>query len=292
MADKVKNRQELIKVLLQADAEKIKILQDYKGPMNPGAFNYPDRDGLLAYIDREIDRIEQSGEASSTRGDFHFDGIVEGSGLTITMQGRSGLAKEEPLKPIPANKKSPKDDCGKQWAMSTDTLYGLFPSGWDQEAAHIPSYIINETGRQLRDRLARAFTNDDLAAMKEFCATFIRLDDIPLSSPWFDTSGGRLQSRIKYTLNEKARPVVAFLRDVARVTAESKQEFVELARKGVETHRRDYASGHGMMRSSRRLRVTAHGPAEYRHPERKRRISVAVHFHARSLATIRMAVAP
>ena len=79
--------------------------------------------------------------------------------------------------------------------MSTDNLYGLFPNGWEQEASHVPDYIVNETGKQLRDRLFNAFANDDLAAMKEFCQSFIRLDDIPLSSPWFATSGGRLQAR-------------------------------------------------------------------------------------------------
>ena len=96
--------------------------------------------------------------------------------------------------------------------MSSTTLYGLYPNGWDQDADHVPGYIINETGKQLRDRLAKAFVENDLAAMKEFCDSFIRLDDIPLSSPWFDTSGGRLQGRIKYALNEKAKPVVDLLR--------------------------------------------------------------------------------
>ena len=118
--------------------------------------------------------------------------------------------------------------------MSPTTLYGLFPNGWDQEADHVPGYIVNETGKQLRDRLAKAFAENDLAAMKEFCESFIRLDDIPLSSPWFDTSGGRLQGRIKYTLNEKAKPVVELLRDIAGVKAESKKEFVELARKSLK----------------------------------------------------------
>jgi hypothetical protein len=52
--------------------------------------------------------------------------------------------------------------------------------------------------------------------------------------PWFDTSGGRLQGRIKYSLNEKSKPVVELLRDIAAVKAESKKPFVELARKALE----------------------------------------------------------
>jgi hypothetical protein len=73
-----------------------------------------------------------------------------------------------------------------------------------------------------------------VAAMKEFCESFIRLDDIPLSSPWFETSGGRLQGRIKYALNDKAKPVVELLREIAGVQAESKKELVELAKKSLE----------------------------------------------------------
>jgi hypothetical protein len=236
VADKVKNRQELVRVLLQADADKVKSLQGYGGVIQQsrGGFAYADQELVLVYVDRELDRIEQRGETSGATGDFHFDGVVESSGLTITMQGRSGLVKEEPLTPIPAGKKAPKDDCGKEWAMTPTNFYGLFPSGWEQESAHVPSYIVNETGRQLRDRLARAFVENDLASMKELCQSFIRLDDIPLSSPWFDTSGGRLQGRIKYTLNQKAKPVVSLLREIAGVAAESKKEFAELAQKSLK----------------------------------------------------------
>jgi predicted esterase len=206
VADKVKNRSELVAFLLRVDAQRF-------------------QREVLDYIDRELDRIEQRGQAMGAVSDYRS---------VVVLPGRSGPVKEEPLAPIPAGKKSPKDDCGKEWAMTPTTLYGLFPSGWDQEAARVPSYIVNETGPQLRDRLAKAFVNDDLAAMKEFCDSFVRLDDIPLSSPWFDTSGGRLQGRIKYTLNDKAKPVVELLRAIARVRAESKQEIVEIAQKSLK----------------------------------------------------------
>jgi hypothetical protein len=142
--------------------------------------------------------------------------------------------REEPLKPVPAGKQTPMEKCGKEWDMSPETLYGLFPNGWEREANHVPPYVVNETGKQLRDRLAKAFAKSDLPAMKEFCDSFIRLDDIPLSSPWFDTSGGRLKSRIKYTLNEKAKPVVELLREIAAVKAESKKEFAALAQKSLK----------------------------------------------------------
>ena len=173
--------------------------------------------------------MEQRGKRRGRRGR-----PVAGVGDLVRPGEANLLAKEEPLQPIPAGHKNPMEECGKEWAMSPTTLYGLFPNGWEQEASYVPGYIINETGKQLRDRLFKAFAEGDLPAMKEFCDSFIRLDDIPLASPWFDTSGGRLQSRIKYSLNEKAKPVVELLRDIAQVKAESKKEFVELARKSLK----------------------------------------------------------
>jgi predicted esterase len=232
VADKVKDRHALVRFLLQ------------NGGPNPE---------VLEYVDRELDRLEQRGEAQGAavprlpRGlrlpeKSEQPGEAPGAaipGPTIgevpepprTYQPPRVVAG--PLKPIPEGKKSPKDDCGKEWEMSTDTLYGLFPNGWDRESNYVPDYVINETGKQLRERLFKVFAENDLAAMKEFCASFIRLDDIPLSSPWFDTSGGRLQGRIKYALNEKSKPVVELLREIAAVKAESKKPLVELARKAL-----------------------------------------------------------
>ena len=236
VADKVKNRAALFTALLRVPATR----------------------ELLDYVDRELDRVEQRGQMPAPPSDFPPQSIPtpappsafpppatpaqppagpsipRSENRAIPQVNPRALPKEEALKPIPAGKETPMEKCGKEWSMSTTTLYGLFPNGWDQEANHVPGYIVNESGRQLRDRLAKAFTSNDLAAMKEFCESFIRLDDIPLSSPWFDTSGGRLQGRIKYALNEKAKPVVELLRDIARVQAKSKKDFVELARKSLE----------------------------------------------------------
>jgi hypothetical protein len=241
VADKVKNRQDVVRVLLQVDADTVRNRREHGNLLlqidprqmllqSREGFSYTDRELVLAYVDRELDRIEQRGE--TTGAVWRYRGVAEG--LLPFLKEQAPRVKEEPLAPIPAGKKSPKDECGKEWAMTPTTFYGLFPNGWDQEADHLPNYIINETGRQLRDRLAKAFVENDLPAMKEFCNTFTRLDDIPLSSPWFDTSGGRLHERIKYTLNEKARPVVALLREIAGVNAESKEELVKLARKALE----------------------------------------------------------
>lgn len=250
VADKVKNRQELVKVLLDIDASKVKNRQDRSGllmQVDPQRmaqrvleeFSYSDRELVLDYIDRELDRMEQGIQATARRSIMVDGRIIIVEGPVLSPQSPSPSADDAPLRPIPADKtsdgkKSPKDECGKEWAMTTTTLYGMYPNGWDQEAARVPGYVVNETGAQLRDRLARAFVKDDLAAMRELCDSFIRLDDIPLSSPWFDTSGGRLRGRIQYTLNDKAKPVVELLRDIAGVHAESKKEFAELARKSLE----------------------------------------------------------
>ena len=218
VANKVKNRQALVRSLLK---------------------NANPPQEILDYVDRELDRMEQHGEARAG---------VAGPGGPIAAppaylvptppipphSAYQPVRPATPLQPIPEGEKLPKDDCGKEWEMDTENLYGLFPNGWDKESSYVPDYVINETGKRLRDRLFKAFAENDLAAMKEFCQSFIRLDDIPLSSPWFDTSGGRLRGRIKYSLNEKSKPVVEFLREIAAVRADSKKEFVELARKSLE----------------------------------------------------------
>jgi len=208
VADKIKDRPALIAALLQGR---------------------PERE-LLDYADRELDRMEAAGETSAAPQTY----APPAASRAVVPEYGPSFSQVQPLTPVPAGKQTPMEQCGKEWSMSTTTLYGLFPNGWDQEASHVPGYVVNETGPQLRDRLAKAFADNNPAAMKEFCDSFIRLDDIPLSSPWFDTSGGRLQGRIKYALNDKAQPVVELLRDMAQVTAESKKEFVALAKKSLQ----------------------------------------------------------
>ena len=221
VADKMKsNHLELCKALLNVRDKKVRFQ-------------------LLDYIDAKLDRLEKRG--MMIQPPHGVPPLPPGAPVPYRpalpappKKAPSADANKASLTPIPAGKKSPMDECGKEWSMSTTTQYGLFPSGWDKEASHVPAYVLNESGQQLYERLAKAFHKSDLAAMKELCDSFIELDDIPLSSPWFDTSGGRLKGRIKYTLNEKAKPVVRLLADIARVKAESKKEFTELAQKALE----------------------------------------------------------
>jgi predicted esterase len=217
VADKMKsNYQKLFQVLLRVKNDEIQLQ-------------------LLDYVDRKIDQMEQHGIPLFR----HRPVFVEPGGVRVPHRvgqpARSRkVPKKETLKPIPAGKKNPMDECGKEWNMTTTTQYGLFPSGWDKEANDVPAYVFNETGKQLYVRLANAFQKNDLVTMKELCESFIKLDDVPLSSPWFDVSGGRLKGRIKYTLNEKAKPVVRLLRDIAHIKAESKKEFIEFAKKALQ----------------------------------------------------------
>jgi pimeloyl-ACP methyl ester carboxylesterase len=227
VADKIKNRRELIEVLFHLFDE-----------------NPPKRAVILDYIHEELDKMEKPKGR-----------LVPQPGLPVIWEpGRAILsppkpsanrparpARDLPIQPVPdtgKKKKDPMDECGKEWAMSTDTFYGMFPNGWEKEGNHVPDYVLTESGVKLANRLINAFEKNDLKTMQELCNSFIKLDDIPLGSPWFDTSGGRLQGRIKYTLNEKAKLVVEVLRLIGTVDAESKKEYVELAKKALKRIRK------------------------------------------------------
>lgn len=214
VANKVRNRYNLIQTLL-------KLYDENKN-----------RTKLLDCIDKAIDQLDPAGSTSyhPSAPSYRYSSQVYRKAVK---KAKKTVTVTVP-QPVPAGKKNPKDECGKEWAMSTSTLYGMFPSGWEKEADYIPDYVLSETGQQLARRLAKAFHKNDLDAMKELCNSFIKLDDIPLASPWFDTSGGRLKDRIKYTLNNKAKPVVLLLRYIARVGAKSKKEYVKLAKKALE----------------------------------------------------------
>ena len=126
---------------------------------------------VLDYVDRELDRIEQRGETSGATGDYRFDGCRRRLGsLPLPCKADLVAPRRNRLRRFPPARSRPRTNAAKNGPCRPTTLYGLFPNGWDQEAAHVPGYIVNETGRQLRDRLAKAFAEDDLAAMKEFCA--------------------------------------------------------------------------------------------------------------------------
>jgi len=64
--------------------------------------------------------------------------------------------------------------------------------------------------------LARSVSEDPES--KEFiaaCRSILSLTNKPMSSPWFETSGGRLRSEIQYSLSPKGQMFLRFLRVVA-----------------------------------------------------------------------------
>jgi predicted esterase len=218
VADKIGNRRMIIAFLID--------LSETEHPFR-GVY-YTE---LLDYIDKELDRMEN--ETAITCYPSPPDAVLPRI-VTPPASTRPTRAENPPLEPIPVGKKDPMDECGKEWAMSTTTLYGMFPNGWDKESKNVPDYVINESGKKIFLRIIKAFNTNDLKTMEEICNSFIKLDDIPLSSPWFNTSGGRLQSRIKYTLNKKSKLVVEILKQIAQVKEPSRKEFATLAQKALD----------------------------------------------------------
>jgi len=108
------------------------------------------------------------------------------------------------------------EECNRPWAMTTESLYGMFPADWDKEAEAIPDFIVNSTSDDLSKQLARSVSEDPES--KDFiaaCRSILLLTNKPMSSPWFETSGGRLRSEIQYSLSPKGEMFVRFLRVVA-----------------------------------------------------------------------------
>ena len=99
--------------------------------------------------------------------------------------------------------------------MTSESLYGMFAADWHREAEAIPDFIVNSTTEELSHRLARSIGNDPEAAdFIAACRSILLLQHRPMSSPWFETSGGRLRSEIQYSLSPKGEMFVRFLRVV------------------------------------------------------------------------------
>lgn len=102
------------------------------------------------------------------------------------------------------------EDCDRPWAMTSESLYGMFPADWDREAKKIPDFIVKSTTEELSKTLLDSLKGNR-RQFKEACQSILDLENKPMSSPWFETSGGRLRSDIKYTLSAKGRMFVNLL---------------------------------------------------------------------------------
>jgi len=120
--------------------------------------------------------------------------------------------------------------------MTSESLYGMFPADWDKEATAIPDFVANSSSDDLAKKLAKSVSED--AESKDFvaaCRSILSLTNKPMSSPWFETSGGRLRSEIQYKLSPKGEMFVRFLRTVKDSSSTDKaRELSKVAEKTLE----------------------------------------------------------
>ena len=100
------------------------------------------------------------------------------------------------------------EECEKVWVMSSHTMYGLFAADWDKESSLVPDFVMKSTASELAQHILTAAQSDE-AKFQKLCDSVLKLDNNPMSSPWFDTSGGRLQSDIKYSLSPRGKVLQA-----------------------------------------------------------------------------------
>ena len=127
-------------------------------------------------------------------------------------------------------------ECNRPWAMTSESLYGMFPADWDKEATAIPDFVANSSADDLAKQLAKSVGED--TESKDFvaaCRSILSLTNKPMSSPWFETSGGRLRSEIQYKLSPKGEMFVRFLRTVKDSSSTDKaRELSKVAEKTLE----------------------------------------------------------
>jgi predicted esterase len=126
------------------------------------------------------------------------------------------------------------EDCDRPWAMTSDSLYGMFPADWNKEAKKIPAFIVELDSGELAKKLAVSVSGNgqDFTAA---CQSILALENKPMSSPWFETGGGRLRSDIRYTLSVKGQMFVRLLKTVKDSTgSDEKNNRAKLAQKTLE----------------------------------------------------------
>jgi len=128
------------------------------------------------------------------------------------------------------------EECNRPWAMTSESLYGMFAADWDKEAEAIPDFVVNSSSDDLAKKLATSIGNDPEAAdFVAACKSILALQNKPMSSPWFETSGGRMQSDIQYSLSAKGQMFVRFLRAVKDSSGTDKaKELSKVAEKTME----------------------------------------------------------
>ncbi len=99
------------------------------------------------------------------------------------------------------------EECDREWAMTSESLYGMFPADWDKEGKQLPEFVVKSTAAELKKTL-----EGDVKKLQAVCKSILGLEHRPMSSPWFETGGGRLRGDIKYTLSAKGKMLVELLK--------------------------------------------------------------------------------
>ncbi|MDR2762470.1 MAG: hypothetical protein LBB88_07720, partial [Planctomycetaceae bacterium] len=125
------------------------------------------------------------------------------------------------------------EDCDRPWAMTSDSLYGMFPADWKEETVKLPEFIVKLTTQDLSKQLARSISGDG-EDFKSACNSILSLKSKPMSSVWFEIEGGRLKSDLKYKLSSKGEMFVRLLKTVKQSKSEKSKDQSKLAEKTLE----------------------------------------------------------
>lgn len=184
-------------------------------------------DDQLEFIEELINKISQNTPHVSTR-------VISPSNVvSMSLDNAVVFSNEpasEPIEISPAVRRVV-EECEKEWEMSTRTLYGLFAVGWDKESELVPDFVRNSTADELVRHIVDAVQNDG-EKFQKLCDSVLKLDNQPMSSPWFETSGGRLQSDIKYSLSSRGKVLQAIFGQLSESNLE--QSKLDATRKVLE----------------------------------------------------------
>lgn len=166
----------------------------------------------LLLLEKMIDMLPEETPRPGMHGMLPMTPDMPPSVRLVPREEKGSLVIRKPEKIPSAPGRVVVEECDKEWEMSPTTLYGLFPVGWEKEADLVPEFVKSTDGEELVAVLKKSIAGDG-RTFHAVCHSVLRLENYPMSSPWFETSGGRMRSDIKYKLSAKGRVLVDFLTD-------------------------------------------------------------------------------
>ncbi|MCL2118403.1 MAG: hypothetical protein FWH27_08265 [Planctomycetaceae bacterium] len=168
----------------------------------------------LAFIESLLDELPQIASVPTPPAAVRVIENNPGIRYTVTVPTYESPKPAETVTVSPSVRKVV-EECEKEWVMSSHTLYGLFAADWNKESELVPDFVMKSTASELAQHIQIAATRDK-AKFQKLCDSVLKLDNNPMSSPWFETSGGRLQSDIKYTLSPRGKVLQAVFQDLIK----------------------------------------------------------------------------